>query len=310
MERLILIDGNAILHRAYHAIPHLTNKQGQPTNAVYGFTAIVLRVIETLAPTHLIVTFDRPKPTFRKELYKEYQAQRPEMEEALVSQIQLVHDVVAAMGIPIFEKDGYEADDVIGTLSKQAKSVDEVIVVTGDRDLLQLVDDKVKLFMPIKGLNEGKLFGEQETEERMGVKPQQITDFKALAGDASDNYPGVDGIGPKTAVELLKKFGSVKNLYAHVNEIDKDGLRQKLIDGKEDAMLSYQLATVVRNAPVTLDLEKAKLHNDFLSPQLIELFGSFGFSSLLKRLSKMTQEKIAVEKKKEVASEKKQMELF
>lgn len=296
MSRLVLVDGNAILHRAYHALPSsLTNKKGEPTNAVYGFVAILLRVIENLKPTHLAVAFDRAAPTFRKELFKDYQAQRPEMEEALVSQVDKVHEVLQAMQIPIFEMDGYEADDVIGTIAKKSsvvsrqssdKNIDEVVVVTGDRDLLQLVSDRVKLYMPVKGLTEAKLFGEIEAEERMGVKPEQVPDLKALMGDASDNYPGVIGIGPKTAVDLLKQFGTVAKLYKKLLRVSPK-VREKLAKDKDNAFLSLKLATVVCDAPIEFDPKQAQLPQDFLTREVIEAFGKLGFKTLLRRLTEL-----------------------
>lgn len=315
-HRLVLIDGNAILHRAYHALPpSLTNKKGEPTNAVYGFVSILLRVIADLKPTHLAVAFDRPKPTFRKELFRAYQAQRPEMDEQLIPQVETVHKVLEAMKIPVYEKDGYEADDIIGTITEQVQrgkgkkeKINAVVVVTGDRDLLQLVNHKVKLFMPVKGLTEAKLFGEKEAEERMGVAPAQIPDFKALAGDPSDNYPGVTGIGPKTAVGLLKQYGTLEKVYTHLEKINP-GVAEKLKKDRDNAFLSQKLATVVADAPVSFDPEKAKVPEDFLTREVIDVFGELGFKTLLKRLTEMNKGKT---EKKEISQqpEKRQMELF
>lgn len=323
MRRLALIDGNAILHRAYHALPPMNNDKGEPTNAVYGFVSMLIRVITDLKPTHMAVAFDRPKPTFRKKLYKDYQSQRPQMEEQLVSQVQKVHEVVAAMGIPIYEKDGFEADDVIATLASQAsspstalrinvkrkaESIEEVIVVTGDRDLLQLVCDKVKLYMPVKGLSESKLYGEKEAEERMGVTPGQIPDLKALMGDASDNYPGVLGIGPKTAVNLLKEFDSLENIYKHINELSNRAVAEKLKKDKDNALLSRKLATVVTNVPVKFKDSQAQLH-DLLTKEVVEVFGSLGFKTLLRRLSEMSKKEPVADKPSNTDS-KTQMQLF
>ncbi|MDP1722241.1 MAG: 5'-3' exonuclease H3TH domain-containing protein [Candidatus Gottesmanbacteria bacterium] len=237
MNRLVLIDGNAILHRAYHALPPLTAPDGQPVNAVYGFVSILIKLFQDLKPTHMAVAFDRPEKTFRKSLYKDYQGKRPEMDADLVSQIPKVQDMVRAFGIPIYDKAGYEADDVIGTVCRQitnpkhqipnksqapnsnVSNIDEVIIVTGDKDILQLVDDarRVKVFMPTKGLSEGKLYGEVEVVERLGVTPKQIPELKALMGDSSDNYPGVAGIGPKTAVGIITHYGDIDALYRTVN---------------------------------------------------------------------------------------------
>lgn len=293
MSRLVLIDGNAILHRAYHALPPMNNSQGQQTNAVYGFISIFFKVINDLQPTHMAVTFDREKPTFRKLLFKEYQAQRPKMEDKLASQVDLVHEVLKTMKIPIYEIDGFEADDVIATLAKQAteksnklkdsSSINEVVVVTGDRDLLQLVNKKIKLYMPVKGLSEAKLFGEKEVEERMGVPPKQIPDLKALMGDPSDNYPGVAGVGPKTAISLLQQFGSIDNLYQKLPSIKTASLAEKLMNDKKNALLSQKLATIVIDAPVKLNSEKTRLSN-LATSEAIKLFGKLEFKSLLKRL--------------------------
>ncbi|MEK7166678.1 MAG: 5'-3' exonuclease H3TH domain-containing protein [Patescibacteria group bacterium] len=311
MSRLVLIDGNAILHRAYHALPpSLTNGKGEPTNAVYGFVAMLLRVIENLKPTHLAVAFDRPKPTFRKKLFKDYQAQRPEMEAALSGQIEKVHNVVEAFKIPIYELDGFEADDVIGTIAAkfQKEKNTEIVIVTGDRDLLQLVNDQVKLFMPVKGLSEGKLFGVIEAEERMGVAPMQIVDLKALMGDASDNYPGVAGIGPKTAAGLLKKYGTLEQVYNHLEKITPN-VTEKLKKYRDNAFLSQKLATVVTDAPIDFSSDKTQLPDDLLTKEVIETFGELGFRTLLTRLSKMTN-KSNPEFAKEKIVDKKQMELF
>jgi len=218
MQRLILIDGHAILHRAYHAIPPLTNSEGKLVNAVFGFTSMLLKVINDLQPKFIAVTFDRPKPTFRKKMYKHYQAKRPEMDKELSGQIEMVHEVVKKMGLAIYEMDGYEADDVIGTLVSKVKNLKsttqnqisdediETVIVTGDRDILQLVEEKTKVYMPVKGLSESMLYGEEQVEKKFGVKASQIIDYKALVGDQSDNYPGVPGIGPKSASSLLCKF--------------------------------------------------------------------------------------------------------
>ena len=244
MNRLVLIDGHAILYRAYHALPTtLTTSSGQIVNAVYGFTSMLLRVIAELKPTHLIVVFDTPEQTFRNKLYKDYQIQRPKADDEFIAQIGVVKKVVAEMGIPMSEKAGFEADDVIGSIAFQAKNlkvksqkstlrlrsgqevkstsqnskIEEIIIVTSDRDMLQLVNDKVKLYMPVKGLSLSKLYGEKEVEERMGVKSSQIVDYKGLVGDPSDNYPGIPGIGPKSAEKLLGQWGTLENIYAHLS---------------------------------------------------------------------------------------------
>lgn len=276
-HRLVLIDGNAILHRAYHALPPLTAPDGSVVNAVYGFVSILIKIFNDLKPTYMAVAFDRPEPTFRKKLYTDYQAKRPEMDSDLVTQIPKVQDMVRAFGIPIYDKAGFEADDVIGTLVKQANM--EVIIVTGDKDILQLVDDEkgVKVFMPTKGLSEGKLYGEAEVVERMGVTPKQIPDLKALMGDSSDNYPGVAGIGPKTAVDLITRYGNIDTLYK------SDGLTEKLVQGRENAFLSKDLATIRIDVPVEMKLLETLETLDTLEAR--KKLQEFHFPSLIKRLA-------------------------
>lgn len=308
MNRLVLIDGNAILHRAFHALPPLTAPDGSVVNAVYGFVSILIKIFNDLKPTYMAVAFDRPEKTFRKELFKDYQGKRPEMDSDLVSQIPKVQDVVRAFGISIYEAPGYEADDVIGTLVKQASM--EVIIVTGDKDILQLVDDKkgVKVFMPTKGLSEGRLYGEAEVVERLGVSPKQIPDLKALMGDASDNYPGVAGVGPKTAVGLVNLFGSIKKLYDQGERGDwgdvGDTIKIKLLQGRENAFLSKDLATIRIDVPV--EMKPLETLETLDTPEAQEKLEEFHFPSLLKRLGGKEKEDKGDKKEKQAE----QQELF
>lgn len=298
MSRLVLIDGNAILHRAYHALPPLTAPDGSLVNAVYGFTSMLIKIAHDLVPTHIAVAFDRPKPTFRKKLFEGYQAKRPKMDDELVGQIEKVHEVTRAFGIPIFEMDGFEADDVIGTLCHEAQNpnskiqnksktqIDQVIIVTGDKDILQLVDDKTYVYMPTKGLSEAKLYMKKDVEQKMGVVPKLIPDLKALMGDSSDNYPGVGGIGPKTAVVLLQKFGSIKNLYTQGDKGDwgdvGEKIKEKLIAGEEMAKLSHDLATIRTNVPIEGTLKEI---SSLDTPEGRQMLLDLHFHSLLKRLT-------------------------
>jgi len=305
MSKLVLIDGNAILHRAYHALPPLTTKSGEPINAVYGFVSMLLRVIQDLKPTHIAVAFDRPEPTFRHVAFKQYQAQRPAMEKELSSQFDKAKVAIESFGIPIFEKAGYEADDIIGTIAlqstkipnfkypafakpsagKQIPKIDEVVVVTGDRDILQLVNDKVKVYLPVKGLSEAKLFGKNEVKEKMGVGPKYIVDYKALVGDPSDNYPGVAGIGPKTAIKLIEKYRSLDEIYKQINELG-ESTRNKLKENKDNAYLSYKLAKIITDVPVEIEfdsMEKWSIGNQ----KTVDLFKHFGFKTLTERVKKV-----------------------
>ncbi len=289
MSKLILIDGNAILHRAYHALPPLTTKRGEPINAVYGFISMLLRIIQDLKPTHIVVAFDRKEPTFRHKEYKQYQAQRPETDKKLVSQFSKARRVIDAFGIPFYDKAGFEADDVIGTLAKQAeKKLDEIIIVTGDKDILQLVTKKTKVYLPIRGLSDAKLMEAEDVVEKMGVRPEQIDDYKALVGDPSDNYPGVPGIGPKTTIKLLAEYGTVDNVYKNMGRI-QESTAKKLKEGKNLAKISQKLATIVTNVPVKLDVEKSgkwKVNNK----NVLDLFAEYGFKTLTKRANKVGEE--------------------
>lgn len=294
MNRLVLIDGNAVMHRAYHALPPLTTPDGTLVNVVYGFVSMMIKIASDLQPTHMAVAFDRPGKTFRDELFSGYQIQRPKMEDDFISQIALVHDAVASCNVPIFELDGFEADDMIGTIVQQVLEghttpsegmVDQVVIITGDRDILQLVvDEKILVFMPTKGLSEGKLYGEKEVVERMGVLPPLIIDLKALMGDASDNYPGVAGIGPKTALQLLTEYGSVESIYIHIDDVASAGTKAKLIAGKESAILGKTLATIRRDAPIVFDANAARIESLNTSPMRL-LLERYRFSSLFRRLT-------------------------
>lgn len=284
MSKLVLIDAFAILHRAFHAIPPLTNKKGEPTNAVYGFVSTILRVVTDLKPDSLAVCFDVKVPTFRHKEFKEYQSQRPPMADELSSQVQKTKDFLEAAGIPIYLKEGYEADDLLGTIAKKG-DFESVVIATGDRDMLQLVDKKVKIYMPVVGLSSAKLFGKEEAKERMGVNPVQIPDYKALVGDPSDNYPGVAGIGPKTAIKLLERYADVDKIYAHLKEIEPN-LREKLEKGKSDVLLFHRLATIVKDVDIKIDFEEMKKW-DIASPDVLKLFEEFGFKTLTKRIKEV-----------------------
>lgn len=286
MGKLVIIDGNAILHRAFHAMPPLTTKSGEPINAVYGLISMFLRVIQDLKPDAIAVAFDEKEPTFRHKEFREYQSQRPPTAEDLSSQFEKARDFFKAAKVPIYSKPGYEADDVIGTIASKAK--EDVVVVTGDRDMLQLINDKVRLYMPVAGLTNAKLYDAAAATERMGVPPDEIPDYKALVGDPSDNYPGVVGIGPKTAEKLLEKYKNVDNIYAHLSDIEPR-IRQKLEIKKDDAKLFHRLATIVRDVPIDInfeDMEKWKID----SSDVLDLFQKFGFRTLTERIKKVGKE--------------------
>lgn len=288
MNKLVIVDGNAIMHRAFHAIPPLSTKKGEPINAVYGLVSMLLKVITDIKPTHIAVAFDEKEQTFRQKELPTYQAQRPPMADELSSQFEKARAFLESANIPVYSRPGYEADDVIGTIAD--KSDEPVVIVTGDRDQLQLVNDKkdIKLYMPIVGFNNAKLYGEVETVERMGVPPTQIADLKSLTGDASDNYFGVAGIGPKTAESLLSKYKSTTGIYEHIKEIPEK-VRQKLEKGKASADQSYFLATIDRNVPVELDFDKMGKWS-LANPDVLKLFEEFSFKTLTERIKKVGKE--------------------
>ncbi|MBI3558812.1 DNA polymerase I, partial [Candidatus Gottesmanbacteria bacterium] len=207
--KLVLIDGHAVLHRAFHALPPLTNKDRVQTNAVYGFVTMLLRILDDLQPTHLAVAFDLPQPTFRKQQYVGYQAKRPVMQSNLAEQIPLVHELFDKLNIRYFEIASFEADDVIGTIA--TKTNVETIIITGDRDMLQLINKNIKVCV-----SETKIYDEDLVKKEFGVLPSQWVDVKALKGDSSDNYPGVRGIGPKTAEKLISQYETLENLYKNL----------------------------------------------------------------------------------------------
>lgn len=282
-KKLVLIDGHAILHRAYHALPPLTSRVGQ-VNAVYGFTSMLLKIIGDLRPTYITVCLDRREKTFRKEMFENYQAQRPETEKELINQVELTKEIISAFGIKMFSVAGFEADDVIGTLAKKAKEnkeIDEVIIVTGDRDILQLVGGKVKVYLLVKGISDAVLLDEAGVEAKMGVLPSLTVDYKALVGDASDNYKGVSGIGPKTAIKLIKEFGGFKGIYKNLDKLPEK-TKEILLKGKESGELSYTLAKIREDVLLEVDFDDLKKWQ-IDSQKVFNIFEEFGFKSLVKR---------------------------
>lgn len=301
MPCLMLVDGHALAYRAYHAFPPLTTKDGRLVNAVYGFSRILLTVLRDLKCEYICVSFDLPKPTFRHEKYSSYKAQREEMPTELQSQIELIKEVVTSLNIPIYSLEGYEADDVIGTIANQAVSgefdhgsIEKVYIVTGDRDAFQLVTDKIHVYVPPRGKDAFYLeCGPEEVKERMGIGPEQIVDYKSLAGDASDNIPGVKGIGDKTAVRLLQAFGTSEKIYEGIktpsllNETQKVLLKPKVVENLardyEAMVMSRELATIDVNAPISLKLDDCLVKN-YDKNKVTELLESLEFRSLVKLL--------------------------
>ncbi len=282
--KLVLIDSHALIHRAYHALPPMSTRSGQPTNAVYGFTMMLLKVLSTLKPTHIVACFDMKGPTFRHEAYKEYKAQRKEADEELKVQFDVVRDIVRAFNIPIFEQSGYEADDIIGTIARQAKGINKIIV-TGDMDTLQLVDEATRVFTLKRGITDTILYDEAQVREKYGFGPELVTDYKGLRGDPSDNIKGVAGIGEKTAKDLVVKYGRIEKIYQHLPDLPPR-VRTLLQKQEKEAWQSRELATINCDAPVQFTLANASVTH-YNHGQVVQLFEQLEFRSLLSRLPKI-----------------------
>lgn len=296
-DALLLIDGHAVLYRAFHAIPPLQTKDGQQTNAIYGFITTLLKAIEEVKPKYCAVAFDLSGKTFRHDAFEGYKASRKETPDGLKSQIPYAYKVAEALNIPIFTKETYEADDVIGTLAKQANAQGiPVVIVTGDKDSFQLVNDVTFVYTMKRAITDTMLYDAVGVKERMGVHPNQVVDYKALAGDASDEIPGISGIGDKTAINLLEFAGSLDALYSLLKN-DKDipvtpRIRQKLIDGEKIAYQSRDLATIHRDVPITLELMACDIA-DYDPQKVSDLFNALEFYSLIKRLPKAHELEVA-----------------
>ncbi len=281
-KRLYLIDATAFCYRAFYALPQLSTSFGQPTGAIYGFISMLNKILKVNKPEYLAVCFDVSRDTFRLKKFAEYKIQRPPMPDALSGQIPLIKEIVSAYGIAIFERQGYEADDIIATLAKKAKGKGLVTtIVSSDKDVLQLVDDNTLVFSPYK--DEGVVYDDKKVAERFGVSPRQVVDIIALMGDDADNIPGVSGIGEKTAVDLLKKFGSLDNLLNNLDKIGKEKLRTAIKDDLEKINLNRELAVLEEGINIDFDLEKLKINKPDLA-DLFRLFKYLEFKKLIQDL--------------------------
>ena len=279
MEKLVLIDGNSILYRAFYATPYFATKTGVQTNAVYGFINMLIKLIQEVKPDYMLVAFDRKEPTYRHKMYEGYKATRKPMPEELVSQVPLIKKLLTDLGIRIYEKAGLEADDIIGSAAKTFSL--PTFIVTGDKDSFQLVDESTSVLFTRKGISETELYSIDNFKEKTGIEPIQIIDLKACMGDSSDNIPGIKGIGEKTALDLVSKFGSIENLYEHTDEL-KGKLKEKVEEGKESAFLSKTLATIDVKADLNLTLQELKLIFPFAFSTR-RAFNELEFNSILKK---------------------------
>ncbi|MBN2058718.1 MAG: DNA polymerase I [Candidatus Saganbacteria bacterium] len=300
--RLVLIDGNSLAYRAFYALPDtMRNSAGLTTNAIYGFTTMLLKVLGD-KPDLAAISFDLAEPTFRHKAYAQYKATRDKAPPVLHQQIPYIKQIAEAFDIPIFELPGYEADDVIGTLAKAAEKQDyDVTIVTGDKDALQLVDDKIKVLHTRKGITDTVLYGPKEVKERFGIRPDQLIDLKALMGDASDNIPGVPKVGEKTAAQLLKEFGSLDEVLANIDRISKKGLKENLKKHVAQAKMSRKLAAIVTDAPIGIDFERCR-QTGIDWQKALPLLEELEFDSLVRKYGQKVaayQPENIIEKKRE-----------
>lgn len=290
MEKLVLIDGNSLSFRAFFALPLLTNKAGVYTNAIYGFTMILDKIIKEEQPTHFMVAFDAGKTTFRNNMYSEYKGGREKTPDELRSQLPYIRQLVESYNIKHYELENYEADDIIGTLSKQADNQNlKTIIITGDRDLTQLASENVTIYYTKKGVTDIDHYTPEFISEKYdGLVPNQIVDMKGLMGDKSDNIPGVPGIGEKTAIKLLKQFETVEGVYENIDELKKSKMKEKLIENEENAKLSKDLATINRDSPIEVAIDDLKL-TDYSDEEKIKLFKTLEFKQLLDQMDASTE---------------------
>jgi len=294
-KKFIIIDSNAVIHRAFHALPPLTTKKGELVNAVYGFLLVFLKAIKEFSPTYMVATFDHPAPTFRHKKYALYKATREKAPQELYDQIPRIKEIMDDFGVKILEKKGFEADDLIGTVARMAERKQihppiEAIILTGDMDALQLVSKRTKVYAPRKGVKDTVLYDEEAVKEKMkGLAPNQVVDYKSLRGDPSDNIPGVTGVGEKTAVKLLLEFGSLENIYQELRENTekakniKTSLREKLLGQKDQALVSQMLARINKDVPVEVSLKDCEF-GKYDRDKVIKTLEDYEFRTLISRL--------------------------
>jgi len=289
-KRLLILDSNALLHRAFHALPPLTTKKGEPTGAVYGFLLTLFKAIKDLKPAYIVACFDLALPTFRHQKFAEYKAKRPKTPEELKTQLPKIKEVLEVLKIPIFEKEGFEADDLIATISTKAAKNNkelEIYILSGDLDALQLINKNIKVYTLGRGIKDAVIYDKEKVLSRFGIGPEQIVDFKALVGDPSDNISGVLGIGKKTASELLKKYTTIDNLYQKIKEGKTDikpRIKDTLLKNKKQAFFSRMLVEVKKDIELDFDLEKYQFGR-FNPNEVGKALSNLEFNSLINRLA-------------------------
>lgn len=286
MKKFIIIDGNAIVHRAFHALPDFKSKKGESVGALYGFISFFLKAIKDNKPDFVAVTFDMEGPTFRNKEYSLYKAKRKKAPDNLYSQIPKIKDFLKGIGVSFFEKKGFEADDIIGTISNNVSKSFEVIIITGDMDAFQLIENNIKVFLLERGIKKGSLYDSEKIKEKFdGLYPEDLIEFKALRGDPSDNIPGVFGIGEKTAIELIKRYSNIENIYQKIEEIDnnfKKSVKEKLEKNKSQAFLSRKLVRIRKDIKMSFNINSCAFKED--KEKFVKFFDKYGFKSLSSRI--------------------------
>lgn len=300
-KRLVLLDAHAIIHRAYHALPDFTGPKRQPTGALYGLSSMLLKIATDLKPDYIVACYDLPKPTIRHEAYEDYKGSRGHIDDALITQLQSSREIFSGFSIPIYEREGFEADDVLGTICKELaddKNI-EIIIASGDMDTMQLIEQgRVSVYTLKKGLNDTILYDEEAVRERYGFPPEHIVDYKGLRGDPSDNIRGVPGVGEKTATELIQKFGTIENIYKTIKKDESAlltaGIKPRMIgllkEHEEDALFSKSMATIRDDAPIAFNLPKKEWSDEMKQERIFALFDEFGFRTLRQRVRLLTGE--------------------
>ena len=310
MKTFLLVDGHALIHRAYFAIPPFKTKDGFPTNAIYGFFTILQKAIKDFSPSYLVILYDTPKPTFRKKLYKNYQIHRPKTQDDMIVQIPKLKEIFNEGSVYQLEMGGFEADDLIGTITtKISDSSIKKIILTGDKDIFQLINSSTYVMTPQIGFSNAILYDDEQVMKKLSVSPSLIADYKALAGDPSDNYPGAKGIGPKTAVKLINEYKSIENLYKNLENINDERVKKLLIQNEKDVLISKELAVIKKDVKIKFDLEKSIFtgFNQKIKEELLRL----GMNGLVSRLFNNKEKPINSKiKKPKKTNDEQQINLF
>ncbi|WP_027308207.1 DNA polymerase I [Caloramator sp. ALD01] len=309
-NKLLIIDGNSLMNRVFYALPPMNNSEGKHTNAVYGLSVILLKIIKDLKPNYIAAAFDKKAPTFRHIEYEEYKAGRKKMPDELAEQFPIAKELLRAFNIGIYEIEGYEADDIIGTMSSKFEQDGfEIYILTGDRDSLQLVSNSTKVLITKKGITDLEVYDIEAIREKYGFDPIKIIDLKGLMGDTSDNIPGVPGIGEKTAIKLLSEFGSIENIYENIDKITAKKVKENLINNREQAFLSKKLATINKNVPISFNLNEMNIEN-YDYQKVMAIFEELDFKSLINKIPNVEEQKKEEVKKVELNFNIDELKLF